>query len=163
MYMNDIEKIHVQIGQVKIGHAGQSLNAILGSCIGLGLLYPAKGIYGLAHCLLSKSQIENNEIGGRHVDQAVRSLKSLMDISQIDLRKLQGIVVGGANMTMPADTDPKRLVGSINARFAYTSLREMGLRNIHENVGGELGRQVTIDCTSGDFTVASIPRSGMQA
>ncbi|PWS15383.1 chemotaxis protein CheD, partial [Klebsiella pneumoniae] len=55
MNMHAIEKIHVQIGQVKTGRAGQALNAILGSCIGLGLLDPARGVYGLAHCLLSKS------------------------------------------------------------------------------------------------------------
>ncbi|WP_264210558.1 chemotaxis protein CheD [Leisingera thetidis] len=161
MCVNEIEKIHVQIGQVKTGQAGQSLNAILGSCIGLGLLYPARGIYGLAHCLLSKSQKASDEIGGRHVDQAIRSLQSLMKISRNDIRKLQAIIVGGANMTMPPDTDPARLVGSINAAFAYKALRDAGLRNIYEDVGGLQGRQVTIDCTSGEFTVASIPRLGV--
>lgn len=162
MYVNDIQKIHVQIGEVKIGHAGQSLTAILGSCIGLGFLNPLKGVYGLAHCLLSKSQNISEEIGGRHVDQAIRSLQSLMELSQTDLRKLQVIIVGGANMTMPADTNPDRLVGSINARFAYKALRELGIRNIHEDVGGKHGRQVAIDCSSGEFTVASIPRARTQ-
>ncbi|KIC19833.1 chemotaxis protein CheD [Leisingera sp. ANG-Vp] len=160
MRVNANEKIHVQIGEVKTGRAGQSLNAILGSCIGLGLLYPAKGIYGLAHCLLSQSGKVGNEISGRHVDQAITSLQSLMDIPRGEVRKLQAIVVGGANMTMPPDTDPSRLVGSINARFAYKALREAGLRNIYEDVGGMQGRQVTIDCSSGEFSVADIPRLG---
>ncbi|KIC15661.1 chemotaxis protein CheD [Leisingera sp. ANG-DT] len=163
MCVNDIQKIHVQIGQVKTGRAGQSLNAILGSCIGLGLLYPAKGIYGLAHCLLAKSPDSSDAICGRHVDQAVRSLQSLMEVSGKELRKLQAIVVGGANMTMPEDTDPARLVGSINARSAYRSLRDAGVRNIHEDVGGMQGRQVTIDCSSGEFTVKAIPRLGGQS
>lgn len=160
MSQTAIEKLHVQIGQVKIGRAGQSLNAILGSCIGLGLLYPERGIYGLAHCLLSQSQKASGEISGRHVDQAILSLQALMKVTRKDCRKLQGIVVGGANMTMPADTDPARLVGSINAKFAYAALREAGLRNIYEDVGGLQGRQISIDCTSGEFTVASIPRLG---
>ena len=160
MHVNDAQKIHVQIGQVKVGHAGQKLTAILGSCIGLGFLYPERGIYGLAHCLLSKSQRASDEIGGRHVDQAIQSLQSLMQITKKDLRKLQAIVVGGANMTMPEATDPERLVGCINARFAYKALRELGMRNIHEDVGGSKGRQVTIDCSSGEFTVAQIPRLG---
>lgn len=163
MYVNEVQKIHVQIGQVKTGRAGQSLNAILGSCIGLGLLHPARGIFGLAHCLLSKSPEASDAISGRHVDQALRSLQSLMEVSGKDLRKLQAIVVGGANMTMPADTDPGRLVGSINARSAYRALRDAGVRNIHEDVGGMQGRQVTIDCTSGEFTVKSIPRLGVQS
>lgn len=158
--MHSVQKIHVQIGEVKIGREGQILNAILGSCIGLGFLYPQKGVFGLAHCLLSRAKTETDEIGGRNVDQAIYSLQSLMDVSKLDFRKIQVIVAGGSNMTMPADTDPKRLVGSINANYAYKSVRALGLRNIHEDVGGELGRQVTIDCTSGEFSIASIPRSG---
>lgn len=144
-------KLHVQIGQVKVGRAGQSLHAILGSCIGLGLLFPPKGIFGLAHCLLPKAFSQVSEPGGRHVDQALETLVSMMELSQRELRRTQAIVVGGANMTMPADTDPDRLVGSLNARSAYQAVRARGMRNIHEDVGGLMGRQVTIDCTSGEF------------
>ncbi|MBO9399048.1 chemotaxis protein CheD [Shimia sp. R9_2] len=154
------EKLHVQIGQVKVGREGQSLTAILGSCIGLGLLYPAEGIFGLAHCLLSKSGTKSEKLSGRHVDQAFWSLQSMMDLNASNIRKVKALIVGGANMTMPADTDPARLVGSINAKFAYGVLRQAGLRNIYEDVGGLQGRQVTIDCTSGEFTVAHIPRLG---
>ncbi|MEP5729537.1 MAG: chemotaxis protein CheD [Sulfitobacter sp.] len=159
----ETKKLHVQIGQVKVGQAGQSLTAILGSCIGLGLLHPTRGIFGLAHCLLSKSEKVTEEIGGRHVDQAIYSLKKLMVLDPPTLRKLQGIVVGGANMTLPEDADPSRMVGRINAKFAYKSLREAGVRHIYEDVGGMLGRQITIDCTSGEFTVAAIPRLGVKA
>ena len=158
--MSEHLKTHVQIGEVKIGHAGQVLNAILGSCIGLGFLYPTKGIFGLAHCLLSQSTKVTDEIGGRNVDQAIYSLQSLMDISKLDYRKIQVIVTGGANMTMPKDTDPSRLVGSINSRYAYKTVRELGIRNIHEDVGGFLGRQVSIDCSTGEFLITPIPRLG---
>ncbi|MGH1414420.1 MAG: chemotaxis protein CheD [Pelagimonas sp.] len=158
MQLGECEKLHVTIGQVKIGRAGQSLHAILGSCIGLGILDPANGIFGLAHCLLSKSSQPSTKICGRHVDQAVYSLKKLMELDSRSMRKLQGIVVGGANMTLPEDADPARMVGQINSTFAYKTLREEGLRRIHEDVGGMLGRQITIDCTSGEFTVSAIPR-----
>lgn len=155
------EKLHVQIGQVKTGREGQLLTAILGSCIGLGILHPDKGVYGLAHCLLSRSRSSSDEISGRHVDQAVKSLVSLMQISEDEIRKLKGICVGGANMTMPKDTSPERLVGSVNARTAYKALRELGIRNIYEDVGGAQGRQVNIDCTTGEFEVLIIPRMGV--
>lgn len=153
-------KLHVQIGEVKIGRSGQMLTAILGSCIGLGLLYPARGIYGLAHCLLANSGRESTEITGRHVDEAVRSLVSLMEIGPADLRKLKAIVVGGANMTMPVDADPKRLVGTVNSGAAYRAVRRLGVLNIHEDTGGVLGRKVTIDCSTGEVEVAQIPRIG---
>lgn len=151
-------KIHVQIGEVKTGGPGQVLTSILGSCIGLGFLYPARGICGLAHCLLSDSGTVSDQIGGRHVDQAVRSLVSLMEIGPQDYRNIKVVIVGGANMTMPPDTDPERLVGTINSGSAYKAVRRLGLRNIFEDTGGVLGRQVTIDCTTGEFDVVQIPR-----
>jgi len=40
MSLSAVEKLHVTIGMVKIGRPGQSLNAILGSCIGIGFLSP---------------------------------------------------------------------------------------------------------------------------
>ena len=158
--MTTAQKIHVQIGEVKTGGPGDILTAILGSCIGLGFLYPARGIYGLAHCLLSDSGSVSDKIGGRHVDQAVRSLVSLMEIGPLDRKHIMAIVIGGANMTMPPDTDPRRLVGTINSGSAYRAVRKLGLRNIHEDTGGVFGRQVTIDCTTGEFDVAQIPRLG---
>lgn len=161
--MTTASKIHVQIGQVKVGRSGEILTAILGSCIGLGFLHPARGIFGLAHCLLSESGVADDRIGGRHVDQAVRSLVSLMALGPSEYRNIKAIVVGGANMTMPPDTDPKRLVGTINSGSAYKAVRDLGLRNIHVDTGGVHGRQVTIDCTTGEFEVAQIPRLGMNA
>lgn len=158
--MTNSSKLHVQIGQVKTGSSGQILTAILGSCIGLGFLFPERDVFGLAHCLLSDSGKTTDKIGGRHVDQAVHSLVSLMELEPRDYRKVKAIVVGGANMTMPTDTDPKRLVGSINSKSAYTAVRKLGLRNVHIDTGGVLGRQVTIDCTTGEFEVRQIPRLG---
>ena len=158
--MSNATSIPVQIGEVKVGRAGQSLNAILGSCIGLGFLYPDGGVYGLAHCLLSKSDGPSPKGDGRHVDQAILSLLKKMDVTDEAKRKLRVFVAGGANMTRPSGTDPKRLVGHVNATFARRTLREMRLRVFHEDIGGHSGRRVTIDCTTGDFTIDVIPRLG---
>lgn len=158
--MTTVTKIHVQIGEVKTAGPGQVLTAILGSCIGLGLLYPPRQVFGLAHCLLSNSGGTSPEISGRHVDQALRSLVSLMRLTPQEMPKVQAIVVGGANMTMPVDTDPARLVGCVNSRSAYKAVRALRIRNIHEDIGGVSGRQVFIDCTTGTFEVRAIPRLG---
>lgn len=158
--MTTLTKLHVQIGQVKVAGPGQILSAILGSCIGLALLHPTRQVYGLAHCLLSNSGGTSHEISGRHVDQALRSLVSLMELTPQELRKVQAIVTGGANMTMAPETDPTRLVGSINASSAYKAVRGLGIRNLHDDTGGILGRQINIDCTTGTFDIRQIPRLG---
>ncbi len=159
--MSDAEELPVQIGEVKVGREGQSLNAILGSCIGLGFMSPNQGVFGLAHCLLAKSRASPAVKGsGRHIDHAIESLLAQMDVHDIERRKLRVFIAGGANMTLPPGTDPARLVGSVNANFARKALREAGLRIFHDDTGGEHGRRVTIDCTTGEFSIDAIPRLG---
>lgn len=154
------EKLHVTIGQVKTAKAGQSLHAILGSCVGIGFLFVERGIYGLAHCLLSKSTSSTEDLSGRHVDSAIASLSSMMSLTPADRRKVGVFVTGGANMTMPDHTDPKRLVGHVNSTFALKTLKEAGFRIRHDDLGGNTGRQVTINCDDGSYSIAKIPRLG---
>ena len=158
--MTALREVHAQIGEVKIGRDGQLLNALLGSCIGIGFLWPKKGIFGLAHCLLSQSPKMTDEIGARHVDQAVRSLVTLMDVHATERRDVHVILAGGGNMTMADGTPEARLVGSINAAFARKVVKEAGFRVMHHDLGGSNARKVCIDCTTGEFTIKQIPRLG---
>lgn len=155
------DELHVRIGQVKVGRPGQTLNAILGSCIGIGFLHKRREIYGLAHCLLAKSPTPTKKNGGgRHVDQAIESLLSMMEIGPKERRQLHVVLVGGANLSMPAETAPEQLVGSVNARFALKAIRAAGLRIVGGDLEGTLGRRITIDCDSGEYAINNIPRLG---
>lgn len=158
--MTPANEHHAQIGQVKIGRPGEYLHALLGSCIGIGVLHPDEQVYGLAHCLLSKSPEPLKKIGARHVDQAIFSLMKLMDIHEENRRRVNIFIAGGGNMTREADASPDKLVGSVNAEFAKKVLREKRLRLIHEEVGGCNARKVIIDCATGEFEIKSIPRLG---
>ena len=153
-------ELHAQIGQVKIGRPGDFLHALLGSCIGIGFLHRDEQIYGLAHCLLSKSPKLTDEISGRYVDQAIYSMTKLLGITPENRRRVHVFITGGGNMTQSADEPTDKLVGCVNSQFAKKTLREQRLRLIHEDVGGCNARKVVIDCTTGDFTIKSIPRIG---
>ena len=158
--MTPANEHHAQIGQIKIGREGDFLHALLGSCIGIGFLYPDAGIYGLAHCLLSKSPKPFNEIGARHVDQAIYSLMKVMEIGPEQRRRVNVFIAGGGNMTRAVDAAPSKLVGSVNSEYAKKVLRERRLRLIHEEVGGSNARKVIIDCSTGNFEIKNIPRLG---
>lgn len=161
--MTPSNEFHAQIGQVKIGRPGEYLHALLGSCIGIGVLHADQRIYGLAHCLLSKSPGPITEIGARHVDQAVYSLMKLMDITDDNRRRVNVFIAGGGNMTQSEDASSSRLVGSVNSEFAKKVLREKRLRLIHEDVGGCNARKVIIDCETGEYEIKRIPRLGAAA
>lgn len=153
-----MKKIYVTIGQVKIATKGHSLHAILGSCIGIGFLFHKRGVYGLAHCLLSESRTEAGDLSARHVDTAIASLSTLMALTVADRRKVQVFLTGGANMTLPVGTNPKRLVGAKNSEFALKAVKKAGYRIQHNDLGGTVGRQVTISCDEGTYSIAEIPR-----
>lgn len=162
MMLQQVEQIHVHIGQVKIGRPGQHLNAILGSCIGLGFLVPKRQIYGLSHSLLSKSPTPITELGAKFVDQAVHSLLELMEITPEEKRKVEVLVAGGGNLTGTDADGPGNRVGAINAEFAIKAVRANGLRVRYQDLGGNFGRKVEIDCDTGKFEVKTIPRLGVE-
>jgi chemotaxis protein CheD len=83
-----------------------------------------------------------------------------MDVTDQERRKLKVFIAGGANMTMPVGTAPKRLVGTVNADFTRKALKEAGLRLQKDDTGGHRGRRVVIDCTTGDYTINTIRRLG---
>lgn len=172
-----LQLINVHIGGVKTGTGDQQLHTILGSCIGIALLWPKRGTYGLAHCLLPKApaglldEFNNGHRekrrrdaptngdkhhGGKYVDQAIESLTRLMSIT--DYRDVRAVVAGGANMTQPNHVTPEKLVGYQNASSALEGLRLRKIIIVHEDTGGFVGRKMSISCDSGLFDVTKIPR-----
>ncbi len=81
-----------------------------------------------------------------------------MQVSSKYYKNIRAVVVGGANMTRPHDTDPKTLIGHINVTCAITMLREMQIRIIHMDTGGNNGRKLILGCAAGDFQVIVIPK-----
>ncbi len=148
----------VHIGEVKIAKNGEVLKAILGSCVGIGIIWKEKKICGLAHCLLPESPVRTFEIGGRYVDQAICSLMALMKIKQDDVSMVEIIIVGGGNMTSPGITDSSKLVGGNNYRVALREAKKHHLYVKYSEGGGEEGRKIFIDSSNYTFRVEKIPR-----
>jgi len=163
-----LQLINVHIGEVKIGTGEQQLHTILGSCIGIALLWQKRGVYGLAHCLLPKGppglitemnsgkRKKDHVYAGRYVDQAIESLTHAMSIT--DYKDIRAVVAGGANMTNPDSPAPEKLVGHQNALSAIACLNERKIIIVHEDTGGYEGRKMSITCDSGYFDVKAIPR-----
>ena len=148
--------LDVHIGEVKISQNGETLKAILGSCVGIALIWESRSKCGLAHCLLPKQPQPSDKIGARYVDQAFQSLVELMKISAIDAPKVRVVVVGGGNMT--GGNNKKRLVGASNFESAMAEVKSRGFRLLHSDGGGTLGRKIVVDGTKLSFNVESIPR-----
>ena len=150
--------LDVHIGQLKIAKNGELLKAILGSCVGIGVIWKDKGVCGLAHCLLPESPTPTFEIGARFVDQAIRSLIAMMKIRSDDLNAVSVVIVGGGNMTSPGVADSSDLVGANNFRAALNEAKRHHLKVVFSEGGGEEGRKIFIDSSDFSYRVEKIPR-----
>lgn len=150
--------LDVHIGEVKLARHGEELRAILGSCVGIAVIWRARKLCGLAHCLLPENPVPSFSIGAKFVNQAVPSLIALLKLSKADTRQVETVVVGGGNMTGSADADSSDLVGAHNFRVALRELQSHQLRVVHSDGGGRLGRKISVDSHECTFHVETIPR-----
>jgi chemotaxis protein CheD len=151
--------IYVHIGEAKVGRGDDVLHALLGSCVGIALLYPNKEVYGLAHCLLPESPKAVLDIGARYVDQAIQSLLILMGIKKAQYGEVQAVIAGGGNMTKPETAKEEDLIGTINVNKAIECLKALGIAIIYKDVGGITGRKISLYCASEKYEINSISRN----
>jgi len=146
--------LQVGMGQLKAGARTDQLQALLGSCVGIGLIWKKRGRCALAHCLLPECSQIGDELGARYVNQAVPSLLRLIGATEADCAEIEVVVAGGA--TMLNGCSSRLQIGQQNAEAARKHLRRFGLNVIYCRVGGKCGRTITIDCATGAYSVQEI-------
>lgn len=156
--MREGRDIQVRMCEVGTGRDGDVLRAILGSCVGIGLLWRERGICGLAHCLLPESQQQRTAMGAKYVTDALPSLVHLMGMERRNFREVEAVIAGGACMVQHRVMPRHGLIGEQNVQAAQRLLAETGIRIVHEDVGGECGRQIVIDCGSYNYAVRKVGR-----
>ncbi|WP_219134356.1 chemotaxis protein CheD [Janthinobacterium sp. UMAB-60] len=147
---------HVGMGQLSVGTHGEQLQALLGSCIGIGFIWKNGPCCGLAHCLLPEAPRADNALGARYVSQAVPSLLRLMGVRQADYADIDVVLAGGASMFGPANGHGRLQVGRQNAQAAQKYLDQCGLHVSFCALGGRHGRQLLIDCAKHRYVVTDV-------
>ncbi|WPU63614.1 chemotaxis protein CheD [Peredibacter starrii] len=143
------EVIHVHIGEAKLGAPHSVLKAILGSCVGIGLIWRKQNKIALAHCLLPEGKSQQK---AKFVNEAVDSLLELIGASHDSWKEIEAVVAGGANMYQ--DIGPNGLrVGNLNIAAALKYLSEKKIKIIFQDTGKEHGRQLILDVDSGQYDV----------
>ena len=125
------------------------LKTLLGSCVGLALYDGTRRVAGLAHVVLPRSQGQT-DVPGKFVDTAVplllREMKELVGGTILPTAR----IVGGANMFA---TSAVRTIGQQNIEASELMLAEMGIPIVGRHCGGEKGRRMTVNATSGLITI----------
>lgn len=152
--------IPVRIGEVKVARHGETLKAILGSCVGIAFIWKEKQIVALAHCLLPENPHKENAISARYVNDAIPSLIALMKITDEDKRSVEVHIAGGGNMTTKLSSrDPAYPVGVLNVSAAEKYLKAYGFKIRSAVTGGMIGRQIAVSATTLTHHVSEITHS----
>jgi chemotaxis protein CheD len=157
-----VEQI-VRIGEARFATQGL-LRATLGSCVGIGLIWRARGRCALAHCLLPSTPVPGSthvdadrdlRTCARYVDHALPVLLRLLEADRSAHREIEAVLVGGASLAK-LGRGAAGQIGRHNIEAARAGLAQAGLRVVFDQVGGEKGWQVTIDATHLSYSAREI-------
>lgn len=155
--MSKIE-YHVKIGKLRTGGAGEVLKTVLGSCVGIALVWRAQRKTVLAHCLLPEPSAGESDCEARYVSKALPKMLERIGATPSDIPQLEAIVVGGGQMMDVDHKYTKYVVGAENLRMAKKVLEEHRIKIIAFEPGGDSGTKIRIDCETGQFEIQKIPK-----
>jgi chemotaxis protein CheD len=142
--------VSLPMGEIAVARTG-TLRTLLGSCLGVALYDRRLQLGALAHIVLPVSSGETAP-PGKFADTAVpamlEQLKSLTNGSRL---RLEAKIAGGANMFATADVENS--IGMQNTLAIERALETHRIPIAGRHCGGEQGRKMTFDLTSGAVTI----------
>jgi chemotaxis protein CheD len=146
------------MGEWAVAKNDGALRTLLGSCIGLALYDQTYKVAGLAHVVLPWSP-GGEVVPGKFVDTAAQALVS--EMTRLVGRPIAPTarIAGGANMFR---TEVVRTIGLQNIEASERVLAGMGIPIVGRHCGGEQGRRMTLDTSSGLITIEIVGKEPIE-
>lgn len=115
----------------------------LGSCVGLALFCPAKGVIGMAHVVLpsSKTDLEKSiDKPGYFADTAIKAMLDDFASMGCTSKMIYAKIAGGAKTKV--ELGDRFSIGQKNAVAVKAGLIKHGIKLLGEDVGGNISRTV---------------------
>ncbi len=133
---------------------GRLITLGLGSCVGVSLYDPVTKIGGLLHVMLPDStQFSSVSKPAKFADLGIPLLVQELQKKGAGGRRLQAKLVGGAQMFSGLDNSLVLNIGQRNVEKARAVLKELGIKILAEEVGGNRGRTMILDTADGKVIV----------
>jgi chemotaxis protein CheD len=139
----------IRMGEMATGTAGDVLQTLLGSCIGVAIYDRRRKIGGLAHIVLPKSR-RADDPPGKCADLAIPKLISMLESNADGALRLSAKLAGGAKMLSSSKTAD---IGEQNKRACEQLLRELRIPILARDCGGTQGRRMSFDVSTGIVTI----------
>lgn len=154
----DIKEIKVGIADLNVALSPDRLITVgLGSCVGIALFDKFQGIGGLAHIMLPDSSLfstVNNPM--KFADLAIPILVDKMEKMGATRRNIKAKIAGGAAMFNFSDKSMIMDVGNRNSIAVKTALDKLSIAIVGEDIGGNKGRTMIFDTSSGNVQIRTV-------
>lgn len=139
------------MGEISVARTGDTLRTLLGSCLGLALYERRLKVGALAHIVLPESSGATG-LPGKFANTAIPAmLERLQALTNGSRLRLEAKIAGGANMFATADVE--NTIGAQNTAAIVRALETHRIPLAGRHCGGEQGRKMTFDLTTGLVTI----------
>lgn len=129
----------------------------LGSCVGIALYDKHNKIAGLAHIMLpSSKEIKNNTNKAKFADTGIELLIEKMVKEGAIKELLTAKIAGGAQMFSFNNNNSILKIGERNVQATKEKLKELNIKIISEDTGGNYGRTIELNADDGSLLVKTI-------
>ncbi len=143
---------NVGIAEVKVVERPDTLQTVLGSCIGIAIYDRVAKIGGLGHIILPDSKAGKGD-RGKFADTAVDWLVDELVEAGCLKGRLAAKITGGASMFGLVSNAG---IGERNAEAVKERLGRHSIRLVAAHTGGDQGRKMTLNPESGEVCVRFI-------
>jgi chemotaxis protein CheD len=139
----------IRMGEMAVAVNDGVLRTLLGSCVGLALYDRRRKVGGLAHIVLPNSQGRTG-LSGKFVDTAIPALIDQVERLAGPRLTLTATIAGGASMFPTAAASN---IGAQNVEASEALLAELRIPVVARHCGGEQGRRMSLDTSTGVVTI----------
>ncbi len=135
----------------------------LGSCIGLCIFDPIARVAGMAHIVLPESNRGGStNLPGKFADTAVPMLIEGMMRKGASRSRMVAKMAGGAQMLQALAGGSELDMGAKNIKMTIRALDKDGIKLVASDTGGNRGRSVWLEVSSGKVMVRVIGSTPME-
>lgn len=152
------ETLKIGMADLKVSKAPDKLTTLgLGSCVGVTLYDKSSKVVGMVHVMLPSSKdIKNNENKAKFADTGIELLVERMMKLGATKAGIVAKIAGGSQMFNFNSNNETLKVGERNVAATKMKLKEMGIRLVAEDTGGNFGRTIVINSEDGSLHVRTI-------
>lgn len=145
-----METLFIHVGQIHVSPTPLQIMTVLGSCVAVCLYDSTRAIAGMNHYLLplwNNNGLQTPKFGNIAI---VKLIEEMVAVGA-NPRTIQAKIFGGANMNFTANDT--MLIGQRNILIAKEILSQYNIPIVASDVGGNNGRKITLNTTTGKVTL----------